>query len=89
MTRLLRFLITYDKLHIPLYKGKLTLPSSVERVNMRRDIERVLFSYIVLLLRNILSTTPKPTQTSGPVIRFKVNVSGFKIEIVRIGITIS
>ena len=74
---------------MPLYKGKLPLPSSVERVNIRRDIERVLFSYIVLLLRNILSATPKPTQTNGPVIRFKVNVSGFKIEIVRMGITIS
>ena len=45
--------------------------------------------YTVLLLRKILSATPKPTQTSGPVIRFNENVSGFRIEIVRMGITIS
>jgi hypothetical protein len=86
---LLRFLHTYDMFTYASLKGKFTLPSSIERVNMRRDIEGVLFSYIALLLRKILSAIPEQTQTSGPVIRFKANVNGFKIEIVRIGITMS
>ncbi len=70
-------------------ESKLILPSSVERVGKRKDIVREPFSYPVLLLRNILSTIPKLTHTSGPVMRFRENVSGFRMEMVRIGITIS
>ncbi len=76
-------------LHSLLDEGKFILLSSVERVSICEDIWGELFSYSILLFRKILSNIPITTQTNGPVMRFKTNVSGFRIEIVRMGITIS